>query len=236
MESLILGLISEEKTMLSNFVVRSLSFPELVLLEKGIVRNPESTGDLYKLKWPGEKDKIGVLPAGCQWVDDLVFCLDDKYLEEIRRTSKRAAEEWAMRRPFDTCVREMCLNPAISFVATAFYLLCDTIYEGEGRDYSPEARSRRFLAKYLLGFKFWVGQTGSGLVVDHCGIYDTYLRDLSLSRVKSDHRLDVFELELRATYYKLEAQIKKLYPPRSIAGCCTEGVTPEESGKGDPNG
>lgn len=236
MESLILGLISEEKTMLSNFVGRSLSFPELVLVEKGIVRNSESTGDLYRLKWPGEKDKSGVLPDGCQWVNDLVFCLDDKYLEEIRRTSQRAAEEWAMRRPFDTCVREMCLNPAISFVATAFYLLCDTIYEGEGKNYPIDHLSRRYLAKYLLGFQFWAGQTGSGLIVDHCGIYDKYLRNLSITRFKSDHQLEMFELELKATYYKLEAQIKKLYPPRSIAGCCTEGVTPQETSKGDPNG
>jgi hypothetical protein len=221
--------------MLRDFIKGSLSFPELVLLEKGIVRNPESTGDLYKLKWPGEKYKIGVLPEGCQWVNDLVFCLDDKYLKEIRRTCQRAAEEWAMRRSFDTCVREMCLKPAISFVATAFYLLCDTIYEEDGREYDPHSLSRRYLAKYLLGFQFWVGQTGSGLVVDHCGIYDKYLRDMSLSRVKSDHHLDIHELELRATYYKLEAQIKKLYPSRSIAGCCTEGVTPQETRKGSPH-
>ena len=61
-------------------------------------------------------------------VNDLRFAIDGKYLREINRTAHNAYFEWNLQRSFDTVIRELCLEPAISYTQVTFRLLTDCLY------------------------------------------------------------------------------------------------------------
>ena len=98
-----------------------------------------------------------------EWLQNLRFALSESYEREIRRNAWNAQEEWNIRRPFDTVVREHCLRPAIQFVNCAFYLLCDCIYDEQKKYWSRFKGLHRFAVNVML-YKFWAHQTGRGLL------------------------------------------------------------------------
>ena len=96
------------------------------------------------------------------------FAIPKDYAAEIERMSLAANNDWALERPFDTNVRERCLEPAIEYIWCAFYLIADCVWDDEGHYFDRSWLS--IAMPYMLAYKFWRGQTGSGLVCDHAKI------------------------------------------------------------------
>jgi hypothetical protein len=140
---------------------------------------------LYKLDW----DSIGVIKrkkhlkwAKDNWPDVKVpyvstlpkeldndikgcmFALDRGYLNEIRRCSQEGVQEWNIERPFDTVIREICLEVSQSYFKVAFGLLADCVFDEE-TGYWKRNIPRREIASLML-YKFWCHQTGRGLLMD----------------------------------------------------------------------
>ncbi len=139
---------------------------------------------LYKLDWDNielEKEKRHKKWRGEQWPDikvpyirtlpeeideelkNYVFALDKGYLNEIRRCSQQGLHEWNVPRPFDTVIREMCLEVPQSYIKVAFGLLSDCVLDEETGYW--EHGNRRVIACLML-YKFWCHQTGRGLLID----------------------------------------------------------------------
>ncbi len=113
--------------------------------------------------WPEKKlSFVPTIPKEYKWVENLKFMIPDTYLSEIRRNCHRASEEWNIRRPFDTCIREACLTPAVEHIFTAFYLLGDCVYDEKSFGYD-----HNFPYAHILSYKFWMYQTGGGLIWYH---------------------------------------------------------------------
>lgn len=121
----------------------------------------------YKLNWTG----FHALPEPYeQQVQDLVFELNgrqaDSYIEEIQRVRNNAIYEWGLQRGrFDTSIREMCLEPAITFTQVYFKLLWDCVAD------KTLWRSQLWL-RYALIYKMWLGQTGGGCVFRNAGLHE----------------------------------------------------------------
>ncbi len=94
-------------------------------------------------------------------VKDYVFALDSGYLSEIRRCSQQGVQEWNVPRPFDTIIREMCLEVPQSYIKVAFSLLSDCILN-EKTGYWDHSDRRE--SACLMLYKFWCHQTGRGLL------------------------------------------------------------------------
>ena len=92
-----------------------------------------------------------------------MFALDGGYLNEIRRCSQQAVQEWNVPRPFDTIIREMCLNVPQSYVNVSFSLLSDCIFD-EGKGYWDRGNRRE--SACIMLYKFWCHQSGRGLLTD----------------------------------------------------------------------
>ena len=168
---------------------RSLYFPRLIRVNRVPIRD-DGEREAYclywarmerelKLRhhkwvddhWPQHRDRlvfVPAMPSGFEWVNDVVYVLSDSYLNEIRRMAQLALSEWNVHRPFDTAIREGCLSPAIELIKCCFLLLGDCVYDPNTRYFSREPRSR--LLRYILGYRFWFHQTGSGLIWNHSGL------------------------------------------------------------------
>jgi hypothetical protein len=84
------------------------------------------------------------------------------YYQEIEYFKKMAIDEFNKKRPFDTTVRERCLNPAIEAVDLFFHLIYDSLvmFNEEFRG-TPNVD----ILKSLWLYRFWKHQTGSGMSV-----------------------------------------------------------------------
>lgn len=98
------------------------------------------------------------------------FALSNEYHEEIRRNARQADLEWGQHRRFDTNIREMLLGPAIEHVWSAFYLLADCVYNPDTKWWYRH-RHPRMMAS-LLSYRFWLSQTGDGMVRVHSKVDD----------------------------------------------------------------
>lgn len=96
------------------------------------------------------------------WLKKLEFCIPHHYMREIHRTSQHALLEWGMERHFDTSIREMCLKAAESFVYIAFNLIADCVYDRKKNGFYRG--DDKMIVSNMLIYKFWVHQTGRGLL------------------------------------------------------------------------
>jgi len=164
-----------------------LLFPQFIFQEEVTLR--DSKIPLYKLNWD-EIDKIRreryikdipddvinapvdnlypftTLPAPYnKWVKDMLFVIPSKYMEEIRRNARIGIIEWSQVRPFDTMIREICLEPAKQYIYVAFRLIVDCMYNKDTQ-YYYRGPDKAYATQALL-YKFWSLQTGSGLIKDN---------------------------------------------------------------------
>lgn len=100
-----------------------------------------------------------------------IFIPDD-YLKEIKHFKEMALSEWNRTRPFDTNVRDTCLEVSQKAVEMFFYLISDSILIYNKEKINPysedENRIYNFEFEFLIPFflyKFWICQTGRGLIV-----------------------------------------------------------------------
>ena len=150
-------------------------------------RKTKEKAYLYKLDW-SKKDKsckeretkmlrvvrkpkggirtvpfIDLIPKSVdRWLKELVFAIDDDYMQGIRRNSRKGFDEWNEERPFDSAIRDMCLMPAEKFIEVAFRLLDDCIFD-EKKHYWYTG-PKKWIIWHALVYKFWAHQTGNGLL------------------------------------------------------------------------
>ena len=130
--------------------------------------------NVYKLDWWPRYHECKIPEPYDSKAINLLFAPSAEYLKEIRRMSTQALLEWSTPCGFDTMAREHRLSPAIEYVRTAFWLLCDCLYD-EHTHYFYRGDDK-WIMRYVLGYKFWYGQTGSGLVGEHAGFETLYNR------------------------------------------------------------
>ena len=99
------------------------------------------------------------------WLSGIKYAIPSTYYKEISNQSHLAIEEWNREYPFDTVIREMCLQSAIAHVAVAFKLVADCAYDPATNYYSRG--DDKIILKYALMYRFWIGQTGGGLLKTH---------------------------------------------------------------------
>lgn len=141
----------------------------------------QKTTDTYKLDWDTidnikkerynrninkESPYPGTLPELYDnWVKNMIFAIPNTYKAEIRRCTHLALLEWGTNRPFDTMIREICLEPAISYIYVSFRLIADCLYDKEA-NYFYRGEDKAYATQAML-YKFWSFQTGSGLIKKH---------------------------------------------------------------------
>jgi len=119
-----------------------------------------------------------------QWMRKMQYAIPAKYLYEIRRCVQMAKVEYNIYRPFDTAIRDMCLDPGIKFVYVAFRLVADCAYDPK-TGYFYRGEDKAFLTNALL-FKFWMNQTGRGMIWQHAEMGKLLSR---VERMKEDSSL-----------------------------------------------
>lgn len=179
--------------MLSRRKVMSLVFPKIAYVRGGKIvwQSKAGTGrarrpkdiELYRLDWDAfekdlrredrtgwyvrrrpDLDRSALPPRYEKMLRDATFAISPEYMLEVRRNAERALDEWETERPFDTIVREHCLEPGIAHAESAFYLLEDCLFNPELHYWlNHDTLEKRVMLEAML-LKFWTGQTGPGLV------------------------------------------------------------------------
>lgn len=168
---------------------RRLYFPRLVKIGETTFKSwgeSQETTSVYELNWDekeramkGKHEKwlkghhpsfnipfMDDLPEPYnQWMRKMQYAIPVKYLREIRRCAQMAVFEFNNPRSFDTMIREICLGPGIKFVYVAFRLIADCLYD-PNTEYFYRGEDKVFLDNALL-YKFWMNQTGRGVVWEH---------------------------------------------------------------------
>jgi hypothetical protein len=91
------------------------------------------------------------------------FILYEDYYNEMIHQQTIAISEWNRRRLFDTSVRETILEVSEKSVWTYFYLLSDNLSSVNKISLIESIKIR-----ILYLFRFWIEQTGNGLIVSRC--------------------------------------------------------------------
>ena len=211
-------------------ITNNLYFPKLVYLETVTLNHPESPREIsvFKLDW-SKMDEI-LKKKHFEWkekywpkenipyieplpeiyekiISNLLFALDRNYLNEIHRCCRRANEEWNISRPFDTVIRDMCLEPAISCVYVAFKLLADCTFDNETKYFSRDY-DLRFIVPHLMGYRFWCHQTGRGMIMEHSKI-DKLTSGLPFYKKQLADKINEMVFELK----KHNEELDKAYEP-----------------------
>lgn len=173
----------------------------------------------YKSSLPPEYDLL---------LRDVRFAVNQSYREEIHRNCRRAMVEWNIYRGFDTCVREMCLEPAQSHVWVAFKLLADCLYDSDAK-YFHRGPEKWFLANAMV-YKFWGHQTGSGLLwrnarLDELGErvegkhVDSEVRKATMAFIKAiDAREQAADVELDVEDEEADDEVVGMMVKRHVKG------------------
>jgi hypothetical protein len=175
----------------------SLIFPQLVFeKETSFKAWGQKNTAIYRLDWSFKEtqcdhDKHVPLPAQYdQMLKEQRFALPPNYLRQIRTSSNDAVTGWNADYPFDTMVREICLEPAMAHARVAFRLMADCLYDDQANKW--DRRPSTYLIFHLLMLKFWTNQTGAGLVHERAEI--TRLRSkLDFQHLTSETRLLINE-------------------------------------------
>lgn len=205
-----------------------LKFPGVLRAGSGILRF--SAEDIrkvsvYRLDWD-EKERL-VKKSSCNWNSDsassecfeglppeyetwlkkLTFVLDRDFLREIRRCFRIAGKEWNRSYSFDSELTEACLKPAVSYISAAVTLLSARVYDPETEYYNE--KPDHWIVRHALLYKFWSGQTRTGLVRIYSDFEELLARADSVSQ--NNWMKDVFSECARFADAVDEWESKKAY-------------------------
>lgn len=110
------------------------------------------------------------------WLNGFLFAIPENYRDEIHRCSRLGMLEWCRALPFDTTIREMCMETAETYIKTAFNLIADCAYDPK-KNYFYRGADKTVLNNVML-YRFWTHQTGRGLIWGKAG-FDKIKHDLS---------------------------------------------------------
>lgn len=182
----------------------SISIPQLQHIGTGYLKVGKRNNqyNIYCLKWDRSDAFKGqpTLPADYDnAIKSLKFALPRDYRREIMHYATMYHIERHRERPFDTVIRDLCLKPAISAIECAFALLLDCLYDDQNEVWmhefvtildrkasNPTITLDRSLLLSLMLYKFWRGNTGSGLIWDRAGLDALERRMMDLERPLPD--------------------------------------------------
>ena len=164
-------------------------FPHLVV-QRSTGKN--SGGDmlyLFELDWSSFDQKIlasythkgydvaeiaeieGFLCLPKPWEQELQnvkFLLTHDYMQQIQWDVHRAQDVYTHYVPLDTMIREICVEPGKAHISVAFNCLVDCWYDA-GKSSPWKRRTEDGVSRHLLHSmlltRFWMHQTGRGLVM-----------------------------------------------------------------------
>lgn len=177
-----------------------LNFPRLEMGSRG----------KYHLVW---QDGFKAWPKGQEYLNGNEYSIDEKYLDEIHRNALQAQIEWSHHRPFDTVIREAALKPAIAHVETAFMLLADSLWDSKEKRF--DRGMKRCVLKQALLVRFWINQTGIGLVWDHADMSNLE-RMVELQKETDTALFNPAEITYTETFIKDVRKILTWYHSRPV--------------------
>jgi len=102
------------------------------------------------------------------YISGLEFAIPKSYMDEINYFSQLFVSDRMRNRPFDTIIRDMCLQASTAMINCAFKLLADCIYDKVKLCFwRGDETLDKWSAKSLMMYKFWRLFTGRGLVFEH---------------------------------------------------------------------
>jgi hypothetical protein len=127
-----------------------------------------------------------------QVICSLTYAIPPAYHREVTHFSQLYYMDRLRQRPFDTVIREMCLNVSQAAINCAFKLLADCICDIATASHGKLSKSGRWFRRIatelgtldkwviqcLIMYKFWRGATGHGLTWDHAELdkIDNYVQ------------------------------------------------------------
>lgn len=105
-----------------------------------------------------------------KFTDGMRFLIKDDYLNQIRYHIFQAYDNLVNIRLSDTMIRDYCAKASHTNVQIAFFLLADCLFD-EKKSYFDRNYNLRMITSSLL-WRYWSFNTGRGLLLDKCLIYD----------------------------------------------------------------
>lgn len=213
--------------------LHGLLFPTLIRVGETSFKSwsdsEKAATSLYQLSWdPVDKIKTdrwnkgdfpGTLPEKYDsWVKDMTFAIPQHYLMEVRRTARLSVLEWCTSRPFDTMVREICLEPAVSYAYVSFRLVADCLYDSD-TNYFYRGNDK-ILAPQAMLYKFWSHQTGRGLLRAFSRFDKIWMADSKSEDVDDSKRAVV--IPFMAAIHEFEKKLEEAHLQDSIKGIPVE--------------
>jgi hypothetical protein len=151
----------------------------------------------------------GTLPAELGGiVNNQSYAIPDDFMQEIRLCSLKAAEEWSRQTPtFKPNLLSTSINPAISFILTAFNILSDCAYDPVTNYFSRTPIKNAL--PYILAYKFWAFQINHNILERYSGLKDFDFELKNLEKTDS-----TIHMELMKYYQSLRNHVEKLIKER----------------------
>lgn len=153
----------------------SLRFPHFSWVEAVEIDKKGESIPCYTLDWgPINEIAVGVpaLPERYLALSEGAWAIRGNYGQAIAHYAQLALTESAKVSFFgmDTMMREVCYKTSQEAAFTAFRLLADCAYDPNTRYWNRS--QERVILPYLLAWRFWQKQTGSGCISDLAKIPD----------------------------------------------------------------
>lgn len=214
---------------------RKLSFPRLLHQRRETIKGKgwDKNVSLFMLDWKAFEDKkeehhkewnqkywpnqhMPFVPFPEPYktqLDQMLFALDDGYYLEVVRNSVHGHAEWCHSRPFDSCVRDYCLDTAKAHIDVAFYLLADCVYDPITKYFVRQGKN---VVHRAMLYRFWMYQTGGSVVLTNAHWEDWNYGEIIRGRRRaSEHFIKAERPELSNLFVVLEKRQDELKYPVS---------------------
>jgi hypothetical protein len=151
-------------------------------------KSDKTAHSLYRLDWSKKTNKCnGGQPELHEYFEhilsEMVFAIDDGYLSEIRRAAWLSIYELNQKRDIDPAIKQIYLDPVISYVYESFRLLADCAFD-ESTQFYYRGDHKEILT-YLLLYKFWKNQISKNLILKFCRIDELITKATNTDNIDS---------------------------------------------------
>ena len=168
--------------------------------------NDTITRSTYKLDWTKKDTKCSPnQPELSTYYEDvlsnIIYVIDDGYLSEIRRAAWLSIYELNQKRDIDPALKQIYMDPVISYVYEAFRLLADCAFD-TSTQYYYRGEHKEILT-YLLLYKFWKNQINKNLILKFSRIDELITRSTNTDDL-TDTKINQINLFLNYINNELE--------------------------------